>query len=197
LWTCTLAADLSAATGIADPGSARIMCAADRSFELQPGSAPQVARCTLAQPIDVLGIPCAAGGEIELGHARLIGCTLAASREFETVTFPPGSVVRFGDTRHRVEQVTLPPLPSPLRAFGMELPSATKIVLCRDRWVPDQLFVPDGAYVEIAGVRLTGVVNFDCGVLNYGALFEETRIAGETWAAGRTVFRRDLDPVSR
>jgi len=52
--------------------------------------------------------------------------------------------------------------------------------------------VPSNAYVEIGGVKLTGTLNFDCGVFSFGTLFADTRIRGETWINGRTVFRDDL-----
>jgi hypothetical protein len=53
--------------------------------------------------------------------------------------------------------------------------------------------VPNGAYVEIAGVRLGGILNFDCGLFRDGSLYEDTRIHSEIWPSGRTVFRADLD----
>ena len=42
----------------------------------------------------------------------------------------------------------------------------------------DQVIVPDGAFVEIGGVKLTGSLNFDCGVFRLGSLFEDSRING-------------------
>ena len=45
---------------------------------------------------------------------------------------------------------------------------------------------------EIGGVKLTGSLNFDCGAFRFGTLFADTRIDGEAWTNGRTVFRDDL-----
>ena len=80
----------------------------------------------------------------------------------------------------------------PLQAFGMELPSHTEVSLCRDQWAVDQLAVPSNAYVEIAGVKLTGYINFKCGLFLHGSLFEDTRIRGKLWTSGQAVFREDL-----
>jgi hypothetical protein len=52
---------------------------------------------------------------------------------------------------------------------------------------------PSDLYVEIGGVKLTGTLNFDCGRFRCGALYEDSRIQGETWPKGRTVFRENLD----
>ncbi len=195
LWSCTLAAEVAVQTGLAADGPESLVCAADRRLELQPAARRQVARCTLARRIEALGIPCAAGAEIELYDARLIGCALAAMRRLDGAALPPGAIVRLTDAPRRLEQFTLPAAQSPLRAFGMDLPPYAKVVLCRDRPAVDQVVAPDGAFVEIAGVKLTGVVNFDCGRFAYGDLFEDTRIGGEAWAAGRTVFRKDIEPA--
>src|SRR5207244_1227404 len=134
-------------------------------------------------------IPCAAGAEIEIIAANLITCTLATARVFNGLDIPEGSVLHLTDTKRRIERFALPAIASPLRAFGMELPSYTEVWLCRDRWAVDQLMVPNDLYVEIGGVKLTGTLNFDCGLFRLGALFEDSRIQGETWTKGRTVFR--------
>jgi len=74
----------------------------------------------------------------------------------------------------------------------MELPAKSEVWLCRDDWAVGQIVVPSNAYLEIGGVKLTGTLNFDCGAFRFATLFADTRIRGETWTNGRTVFRDDL-----
>lgn len=87
----------------------------------------------------------------------------------------------------------------PITAFGMKLPSNTEVWLCEKDRAVDQLIVPYDSFVEIGGVKLTGTLNFECGVFPLGSLFEDSRINGETWMQDRTVFRENLDlpPDSR
>ena len=106
---------------------------------------------------------------------------------------PGGSILHLTNTPHRIERFALPKLAAPFRAFGMDLPSQAEVWLCRERWEADQVNVRNGSYVVIAGVRITGFVNFDCGLFRDGSLYEDTRIHGEMWPSGRTVFRADLD----
>ena len=101
--------------------------------------------------------------------------------------------MRLAATPRRVERFTLPDMPTPQTMFGLAIPAGAQVSLCRERWTVDQIMVPQGAYVEIAGVKLAGVLNFDCGLFHYGSLFEESRIHGEMWSSGRSVFRADLD----
>jgi hypothetical protein len=103
-----------------------------------------------------------------------------------------GSVLYLVDSPQRIERFALLAIAPPISAFGMELPAQSEVWLCRDRWAVDQVIVPSNAYVEIGGVKLTGTLNFDCGVFSFGTLFADTRIRGETWTNGRTVFRDDL-----
>jgi len=198
LRSCTLARDTPARAEIADArGELRpvhLACAADRAFELQPGETAQVVeRCALAEPAEVADLPCAQGSEIEIFNGRLVSCTLAAAQVFEGVEIPEGSILHLTNTPHRIERFALPGLISPRRVFGMDLPSQAEVWLCRERWEVDQVSVPNGAYVEIAGVKLTGFVNFDCGLFRDGSLYEDSRIRGEIWPSGRTVFRADLE----
>jgi hypothetical protein len=105
---------------------------------------------------------------------------------------PAGSVLQLVDSPQRIERFALPAITPPLSAFGMELPAQSEVWLCRDDWAVDQVVVPSNAYIEIGGVKLTSTLNFDCGAFRFGALFADTRIRGETWTHGRTVFRDDL-----
>jgi hypothetical protein len=52
--------------------------------------------------------------------------------------------------------------------------------------------VPYDAFVEIGGTKLTGTLDFNCGVFRMGSLFEDRLIAGETLTKGRTVFQENL-----
>jgi len=42
------------------------------------------------------------------------------------------------------------------------------------------LLIPDDRYVTVAGVKLTGRINFDCGRFEYGTLFADTVLGGRT-----------------
>jgi hypothetical protein len=194
--SCTLAKDTPAQDDIADAErgtvTVRFVCASDRRLEFRPGAGKEVASCSLAAPVEVQHVPCAAGSEIEIVNARPISCTLSAVLNFNGLEIPAGSVLHLVDSPQRIERFALPAIAPPLPAFGMELPAQSEVWLCRDRWAVDQVIVPSNAYVEIGGVKLTGTLNFDCGVFSFGTLFADTRIRGETWTNGRTVFRDDL-----
>src|SRR5207244_10086905 len=83
-------------------------------------------------------------------------CALGAAQIFDGVDIPAGSILYLTDTPHRIERFALPALTSPFRAFGLDLPPEAEVSLCRERWEVDQVRVPDGAYVEIAGAKLAG-----------------------------------------
>jgi hypothetical protein len=194
--SCTLAEDTPAQADIADAEGGRVtvrfVCAVDRIVEFQPRVGKEVASCTLGAPVVVQHVPCAAGSQIELVNARLISCTLSAVMNFNGLEIPAGSALHLVDSSQRVARFAFPAMTSPLPAFGMELPGRSDVWLCRDDWAVDQVVVPNNAYVEIGGVKLTGTLNFDCGAFHFATLFADTRIRGETWTTGRTVFRDDL-----
>jgi hypothetical protein len=196
LHSCTLANDTPGQADIADTErertTARFVCAADQILEHQPGLEKQVARCTLAASTEVQTTPCAAGAEIEIINANLTGCTLADGRLFDGFEIPAGSVLHLTGTPRRIQRFLLPAMISPLPAFGMKLPSYAEVWLCPQEWAVDQVMVPYDAFIEIGNVKLTGTVNFDCGLFRLGSLFEDSRIAGEVWERGRTVFRDNL-----
>ena len=56
--------------------------------------------------------------------------------------------------------------------------------------------MPEGSYVAIAGVKLTGRMNFECGKFEYGALFEEAVLAGRRLPRGAAISSDDLYPPS-
>src|SRR4029077_1519991 len=108
-----------------------------------------------ANAAELADLPCAKGTEIEIFNGRLVSCTLGTAQMFDGLDFPAGSILHLTNTPHRIERLMLP---SPLRAFGMDLPSGAEVWLCRERWEVDQVSVPDGAYVVIAGVKPTGLL---------------------------------------
>jgi hypothetical protein len=52
--------------------------------------------------------------------------------------------------------------------------------------------VPEDSYVMIAGVKLTGRMNFDCGRFEYGVLFEDTVLHGRRLARGAGISYGDV-----
>jgi hypothetical protein len=197
LHSCTLASDFPAQADIADAKgeakTARFLCAADRVVEFQPGGDKQVSTCTLAALAEVQSVPCAAGAQIEIIGAGLSSCTLAEARPFDGIEIPAGSALHLIGTPRRIERFLLPAMAMPITAFGIKLPSNTEVWLCEKDRAVDQLIVPYDAFVEIGGVKLTGTLNFDCGVFRLGSLFEDSQINGETWMRGRTVLRENVD----
>src|SRR5262249_18004661 len=189
LQSCTLADDVAAHSRIADgQRGARpvwLICAADRRLEFQPGAENELRSCTLAAPAELERVPCAAGSEVEIVNDHLIGCVLAIAANFNGLDLPAGSELQLTDTPPRVERFVLPTMRSQLRAFGMDLPSSAEVWLCPDDWAVSQVMVPNSYFLEIAGVKLTGAINFDCGRFRDGELFEGTPINGETWTKGR------------
>jgi hypothetical protein len=58
--------------------------------------------------------------------------------------------------------------------------------------------VPEDNYVGIAGAKLTGRMNFDCGKFEYGALFEDTVLHGRRLPRGAEISYDDVfRPSSR
>jgi hypothetical protein len=56
--------------------------------------------------------------------------------------------------------------------------------------------VPEDSYVTIAGIKLTGRMNFDCGKFEYGTLFEATALGGRQLPGGAAISSDDLFPPS-
>ena len=79
-----------------------------------------------------------------------------------------------------------------LAISGIVLPSGTVVGLCDRSWEVEWLSVPEDSYVAIAGVKLTGRMNFDCGKFEYGALFEDTVLHGRLLPRGASISDNDL-----
>ena len=57
----------------------------------------------------------------------------------------------------------MPPPSEQFSISGIDLPPGTVVGLCDQSWDVEWLSVPEDSYVTIAGIKLTGRMNFDCG----------------------------------
>src|SRR5215467_1497569 len=79
----------------------------------------------------------------------------------------------------------MPPNSEPLSISGMALPPGAVVGLCDQSWDVEWLSVPEDTYVTIAGIKLTGRINFDCGRFEHGTLFEATALGSSYRVARR------------
>jgi hypothetical protein len=94
---------------------------------------------------------------------------LASAQRGGPFDLSAGTLVGF--TQWRLDKVETALTSAPLAISGIVL---TVVRLCDRSWDVEWLSVPEDSYVAIAGVKLTGGMNFDCGKFEYGALFEDT-----------------------
>ena len=85
---------------------------------------------------------------------------------------------------------------APLAISGIVLPSGTVVGLCDRSWEVEWLSVREDSYVAIAGVKLTGRMNFDCGKFEYGALFDDTVLGGRRLPRGAAISYEDMSWAS-
>jgi len=79
----------------------------------------------------------------------------------------------------------------------MALPPGAVVGLCDQSWDVEWLSAPEDTYVTIAGTKLTGRINFDCGRFEHGTIFEATAL-GEQLPRGAAISSDDLfQPSSR
>jgi hypothetical protein len=90
----------------------------------------------------------------------------------------------------------MPPTSEPLSISGIHLPPGSVVGLCDQSWDVEWLSVPEDSYVTVAGIKLTGRMNFDCGKFEYGTLFEATALGGRQLPRGAAVSSDDLFPPS-
>jgi hypothetical protein len=80
----------------------------------------------------------------------------------------------------------------PVDALGLGLPAGTEGGFCYRKAALEHLSVDRTAYVVVAGVKLTGWIDFDCGSFRSGQLFEDTMVAGRRRQRGELVSHEDL-----
>lgn len=191
---CTLARSSDAAAEIVTAGGGgstqQVTCAADREIGFGGISGRSLERCVLAEAVTVGATACAGGEEIVFDVDGLEACTLAATQRVGTFDLPAGAHVRFSQ-RH-VSNIETPRSSAPLIISGLELPPGATVALCDRSEEIEYLEIPDDRYVAIAGVKLTGRINFDCGRFEYGMLFADTVLRGRVLTRHAPVSREDV-----
>jgi hypothetical protein len=151
-------------------------------------------RCVLAETAMMGMIACAGGKEIVLSGDGLDTCTLASAQRVGPFDLSGGTLVHFG--QGRLERLEMSPTSEPLSISGIELPSGTVVGLCDRSWDIEWLSVPEDSYLMIAGIKLSGQMNFDCGKFEYGTLLEATVLVGRQLPCGAAISSDDLFPPS-
>jgi hypothetical protein len=185
---CTLAEQAVVAAEIADGVTVPLDCAVDREISFRAMGHRLLERCVLAETALVGPIACAGGAEVELSGSGLDACTLATAQHTGSFDLAAGTRVRFD--RGKVSEIDSSM--TPLSISGLDLPSRTTISFCPDSTDIDYLVVPDGGFVTVAGVKLTGRLNFDCGRFLYGSLFEDSVLHGRALPRNTVVSREDV-----
>ena len=117
---------------------------------------------------------------------------MASSARFGPLKLPAGSSVTYYDGRP--SNFRLPAQGGPVDGFGLSLPAGTEGSFCYHSDAPERLMVSRTAYVTIDGVKLTGFIDFRCGVFHSGLLFEHTLIEGKWRERGELVLRDEIVP---
>jgi hypothetical protein len=170
-------------------------CAKDRDVWLRTFERRLLERCVLAETAMISMIACAGGKEIELSGDGFDTCTLGSTQRVGPFGLSAGTLVHF--SRGRLERLEMPPTSEPLSISGIDLPPGTVVGLCDQSLDVEWLSVPEDSYVRMAGIKLTGRMNFDCGKFEYGTLFEATALGGRQLPRGAAVSSDDLFPLIR
>ena len=144
----------------------------------------------LAETAIIGMVACAGGKEIVLSGDGLDICTLASAQRVGPFDLSAETLVVF--MGGRLDKFEMHPTSAPLSISGIDLPPGTVVGLCDRSWELEWLSVPEDSYVAIAGVKLTGRMNFDCGKFEYGALFEDTVLRGRLLPRGATISYDDV-----
>ena len=102
----------------------------------------------------------------------------------------PGTRIRF--SQGRLSEIETIRGSAPLAVSGLDIPPGTTIALCDGSPDIDYLLVPEDSAVTVAGVKLTGRMNFDCGKFQYGSLFEDTVLGGRSLPRHASISREDI-----
>jgi hypothetical protein len=193
---CTLSRDTTAEVTIKDTaGGSRtqsLSCRAEAPIETQLLGNGDVGACTLAAPAEIGGVACAAGSELKLVNGMLSSCTVAKQTRFGPIELPPGSFVAYSGARPG--WFRLPPTGPGVDLFGLSVPAGAEASFCHQTDALQRLAVDPTAYVTVAGVKLTGAIDFDCGPLQSGMLFEDAMVGGKPRQRGEIVSQADLSP---
>jgi hypothetical protein len=196
LMACTLSRETGISATVADSnGAARsqtFRCLAGDTIQLEGLRPGELAGCRLAEPADFGEIVCAAGTRILITNVNLSACTFAKPTRFGPLMLPAETFVTYYDARP--SNFRLPPQGPAVDGFEMSLPAGTEGSFCYRSEALEHLTISNTAYVTVEGVKLTGFINFDCGILRGGTLFEDTMIAGKWRQHGELVSRSDLFP---
>jgi hypothetical protein len=171
-----------------------VACAKDQDVWLRTFERRLLERCVLAETATIGMIACAGGKEIVLSGDGLDTCTLASTQRVGPFDLSAGTLVHFGE--ERLERLEMSPTSEPLSISGIDLPPGTVVGLCDQSWDVEWLSVPEDSYVTIAGIKLTGRMNFDCGKFEYGTLFEATALGSRQLPRGAAISSDDLLPPS-
>src|SRR5262249_7104237 len=128
-------------------------------------------------------VACAGGNEIVLSGDGLDTCTLATAQRVGPFGLSAGTVIHF--SRGRLQRLEMPPTSEPLSISRIDLPPGAVVGLCDQSWDVEWLSVPEYSYVTIAGIKLTGRINFDCGRFEYGPCSKHLRSATDSYHMAR------------
>jgi hypothetical protein len=194
LLRCTLARRTVVVVEIAAGGGGMITkdlaCAKDRDIEFRIFGHRLLERCVLAEMAPVGSIACAGGEEIELSGDGLDACSLAAAQRVGPFGLAAGTRVRF--TGGWLSNIEMPLASASLAVSDLDLPPGTTVALCDRSQETEHLEVPEDRYVAVAGIKLTGRMNFDCGRFRYGSLFENAVLRGRLLPRHASVSREDV-----
>jgi hypothetical protein len=191
---CTLSqrTEVSAEVGDSQGGknTQDVVCAADREIWLRTFEGRLLERCVPAEATVMGMVACAGGKEVVLSGDGLDMCILASAQRVGPFDLSAGTLVGF--TQGRLDRFEMPPGSAPLAVSGLDLPPGTVVHLCHKSAEVDWLSVPEDGYVALAGVKLTGRMNFDCGKFQYGTLFEAAVLGSRLLPRGATISHDDV-----
>jgi hypothetical protein len=196
LMECTLSQDADIPATVANPNGAMhartFRCLANDAIQIEGLRPGELAGCRLAEPADFGEVACATGRRMLLSDGHLAACTFARTARFGPLSLPTGTSVTYYDARP--SNFKLPPQGAAVDGFGLSLPAGTEGTFCYRSEALERLVVSKTAYVTVSGVKLTGLIEFDCGTFREGRLFEDGMVGGRWRERGDPVTRADLFP---
>ena len=196
LMECTLSRDADVSTTITTPDGAaqvrKLRCMAGDTIHMAGLRPAEVEGCRLAEPVEVDAVVCAERERILIIDGKLSACTFAKPARFGPLALPAGTAATYFD--RYPSTFKLPPQGASVDAFGLSLPAGTEGSFCYRKEALEHLSVNRTAYVVIGGMKLTGWIDFNCGLFRNGQLFEDTVVGGRQRQHGEQVSGDDLSP---